>query len=116
MKGAIVYVKLILATCVLSVVSFFANGCAVPDKTHLPGSIMFDVGHEGWVIAEDGKVHAEKTGKGTQSSILGWITSGDSSIEASRNQGEITHISHMDYHASHILGIIGDCTLIVYGK
>ena len=80
------------------------------------GSIMFDVGHEGWVVAEDGKVHAEKTGKGTQSSILGWITSGDSSIEASRNQGEITHISHMDYHASHILGIIGDCTLIVYGK
>lgn len=110
------YSKLISFLACLTVASFAAAGCAVPDTTHLPGSIMFDVGHEGWVVAEDGKVSSTKTGKGTQSSILGWITSGDSSIEASRQAGEINKISHMDYHASHILGIIGDCTLIVYGE
>lgn len=100
------------------VAGFFAaqvSGCATPDRMHLPGSIMLDVGHEGWVVAEDGKVSSAKTGKGTQSSILGWICTGDSSIEASRKQGEITRVSHVDYHSSSLLGLIGDCTLICYG-
>ncbi|MGE0712499.1 MAG: TRL domain-containing protein [Planctomycetota bacterium] len=110
------YSKLINFLACLTVASFVTAGCAVPNTTHLPGSIMFDVGHEGWVVAHDGKVSATKTGKSTQSSILGWITSGSSAIEDARKQGEINKISHMDYHASHILGIIGDCTLIVYGE
>lgn len=92
------------------------TGCAVPNTTHIPGCIMLDVGHEGWISAEDGKVVSTKTGKGTQSSILGWITTGDASIEAARKNGELTRISHVDYHASHILGIIGDCTTIAYGE
>ncbi|MBL4848594.1 MAG: TRL-like protein family [Planctomycetes bacterium] len=102
----------------LTFASFVAAGCAVPDKGHIAGCIMLDVGHEGRVVAHDGKVNATKTGKGTQSSILGWITSGDSSIEFARNAdgADIKQISHIDYHASHILGIIGDCTTIVYGQ
>lgn len=110
------FAKLTAIVFCLATVSFAASGCAVPDTTHLPGSIMLDVGHEGMVVAEDGKVSSAKTGKGTQSSILGWITSGDASIEAARKDGEISKISHIDYHASHILGIIGDCTTIVYGE
>ena len=108
-------IKLLATLVCLATIGFVANGCAVPDRTHISGSLMFDVGHEGWVVAHDGKVSSAKTGKGTQSSILGIINGGDSSIEAARNQGEINKISHIDYHASHILGIIGDCTTIVYG-
>ena len=96
--------------------SAIVSGCAVPDKTHLPGSLMLDVGHEGWVVAENGQVTSTKVGKGTQESILGWITSGDSSLEAARKQGEIARISHVDYHASSLLGLMGDCTTIVYGE
>lgn len=110
------YIKVLITVLCLSFVSFFADGCAVPDKGHLQGSIMLDVGHDGYVVAHDGKVASDKTGKATQSSILGWITSGDSSLEAARKQGELTRISHVDWHASHILGIIGDCTTIVYGQ
>ena len=95
--------------------SFVANGCAVPDVGHIAGSIMLDVGHDGYVVAHDGKVSSTKTGKATQESILGWITSGDSSLEAARTNGELTRISHVDWHGSHILGIIGDCTTITYG-
>jgi hypothetical protein len=111
-----VYSKLFSFIGCLTIASFVTAGCAVPDTSHLPGSIMLNVGHEGWITAHDGKVSSTKTGKGTQGSILGWITDGDSSIEASRQAGEITKISHCDYQASHILGIIGDCTLIVYGE
>lgn len=100
----------------LTFASFVAAGCAVPDKSHIQGCIMLDVGHEGHVVAHDGKVNSTKTGKGTQSSILGWITTGDASIEAARTAGEVNQISHIDYHASHILGLIGDCTTIVYGQ
>tara|TARA_R110002072_G_C7807790_1_gene522185 strand:+ start:369 stop:710 length:342 start_codon:yes stop_codon:yes gene_type:complete len=102
----------------LTFASFVAAGCAVPDKSHIQGCLMLDVGHEGRVVAHDGKVNSTKSNRGTQSSILGWITSGDSSIEAARGpEGEkINQISHIDYHASHILGLIGDCTTIVYGQ
>lgn len=109
------FAKLFATLICVTAVSFAANGCAVPDVGHLPGSIMFEVGHEGWVVAHDGKVSSAKTGKGTQDSILGWIAGGDSSLEAARTDGEINRISHVDYHASHILGLIGDCTTIVYG-
>lgn len=96
-------------------VAFVASGCAVPDKTHLPGCIMLDVGHDGYVVAEDGKVSSTKTGKAMQDSLLGWITGGDSSIEAARTDGEINKISHVDWHSTSLLGLIGDCTTIVYG-
>lgn len=91
-------------------------GCAVPDRMHIAGSLFVNVGHEGWVVAHDGKVASTKTGKATQSGILGVVTTGDSSIEAARKAGDVNRISHIDYHASHILGIIGDCTTIVYGE
>jgi hypothetical protein len=110
------FAKLSALLFAVSAVSYAATGCAVPDKTHLPGSLFFDVGHEGWVVAHDGKVSSTKSGKGTQSSILGVINGGDSSIEAARKDGDINKISHIDYHGSHILGIIGDQTLIVYGE
>ena len=109
------FAKLFATLVCVTAVSFAATGCAVPDIGHLPGSIMLEVGHEGVVVAHDGKVSSAKTGKGTQSSILGWITSGDSSLEAARTDGEINQISHVDYHATHILGIIGDATTNVYG-
>jgi hypothetical protein len=109
-------VKFFSVLALASFVGFQASGCAVPNTTHLPGSLMLDVGHEGWVVAEDGKVASTKSGKGTQESILGWVTSGDASFEAARKNGELVRISHMDYHASHILGIIGECSVICYGE
>lgn len=110
------HVKLFGTLTSLAFVAAAATGCANPDIGHLPGSIMLDVGHEGWVVAHDGKVSSTKSGKGTQDSILGWITGGDSSIEAARTDGEINKISHIDYHASSLLGLIGDVTTIVYGE
>ena len=50
------FAKLTAIVFCLATVSFAASGCATPDKSHMAGSIMFDVGHEGWVVAHDGKV------------------------------------------------------------
>ncbi len=112
-----IFAKLCAFVVAVTAVSFAASGCATPDVGHMAGSIMFEYGQEGRVVAHDGKVSSAKTGKATQESLLGWIGSGDSSIEAARNnaEGGINRISHMDYHASHLLGLIGDCTTIVYG-
>ena len=108
--------KLLSFVAIATFVGAQATGCAVPNTTHIAGSFFLDVGHEGWVIAEDGKVASTKTGKGSQNGILGIATTGDASIEAARHAGGLTRVSHIDYHASHILGIIGECTVITYGE
>ena len=100
----------------LSLACLLATGCAVPDTTHMPGSILLDVGHDGYVVVDDGNVSAAtKVGKATQESILGWITNGDSSIEAARKDGGIGTITHVDWHGYSILGIVGNVTTMVYG-
>ena len=110
------YQKLFAFVALAGLVGAQVTGCAVPNTTHIAGSFFLDVGHEGWVVAHDGKVASTKTGMGTQKGILGIVTTGDGSIEAARKAGELTRISHIDYHGSHILGIIGECSTIAYGE
>ena len=57
------------------------------------------------------------TKKGTAqcTSILGLFATGDASIEAAKQNGGITKITHVDYDASNVLGIYGKYTVTVYG-
>lgn len=57
----------------------------------------------------------DKVGTATVTSILGLITTGDASIEAAARNGGITHISHVDYHTTQVLGIYSTYTVYVYG-
>ena len=93
--------------------SFVTAGCASV-ASPVPGCIMLDVkaAHQ----AHSEMVSTTKVGKATAGHILGWIGSGDASITAACENGEITKISHVDYHSTNLLGIIGDYTTIVYGE
>lgn len=57
-----------------------------------------------------------KVGTSEATSILGWIATGDASIQAAAKSAGIKKISHVDYEGSNILGIYAKHTTIVYGE
>lgn len=57
-----------------------------------------------------------KMGTATCQSVLGLIAQGDCSIEAAMKNGNISKVTHMDWEANNILGIIGNYKLTVYGQ
>lgn len=58
---------------------------------------------------------AGKQGSATCQSILTLLATGDCSFEAAKADGGITTVTHADWKANNILGIIGTYTLTVYG-
>jgi hypothetical protein len=67
-------------------------------------------------VATGTNVNATKTGTAECMSILGLIATGDASLNAAMKNGNITRISHVDWEARNILGIIGNYKLTVYGE
>ncbi len=57
-----------------------------------------------------------KVGTAECTSILGLIAIGDASIETARHNGKISKITHVDWDAMNILGIIGTYKVTVYGQ
>ncbi|NCC72224.1 MAG: hypothetical protein EOM06_02415 [Sphingobacteriia bacterium] len=57
-----------------------------------------------------------KVGTAKATSILGWVATGDASIEAAAKSAGITKIHHVDYHSNAILGIVASFTVYVYGE
>ena len=59
---------------------------------------------------------AGKVGKATCQSILSLVATGDCSIEAAKKNAGITEVTHVDWKANNILGIIGTYTVTVHGR
>jgi len=57
-----------------------------------------------------------KVGTSEATSILGMVATGDASIEAAKNNGGITKVSHVDFNSDNILGVYGKYTTTVYGE
>lgn len=57
-----------------------------------------------------------KVGTAEATSILGIVATGDASINQAAKNGNITSISHVDYHATSILGVYATFTVMVYGE
>ena len=57
-----------------------------------------------------------KVGTASAKSILGWVGTGDASINTAAQNAGITKISHIDYKSSNILGIIATYEVMVYGE
>jgi TRL-like protein family len=57
-----------------------------------------------------------KIGTATCQSVLGLIAQGDCSLETAMKNGHITKVTHVDWEANNILGIIGNYKLTVYGE
>jgi hypothetical protein len=59
---------------------------------------------------------ASKKGEATCTSILGWIATGDCSIEAAAKDGKITRIATVDYKSTNMFGIMATMTTVVRGE
>ncbi len=89
------------------------TGCTPVRNQAVAGSCFLDV-TQPLGFGDNGG--ASKMGKSSASTILGWVGTGDCSINAAAKAGGVSKISWVDYHSKHILGIIGDTTTIVYGE
>ena len=56
-----------------------------------------------------------KTGEACSSSILGWVTTGDSSIAAAAKNGGISRIGTVNHHFTNVIGIVATYCTIVTG-
>jgi hypothetical protein len=56
-----------------------------------------------------------KVGTAQCQSVLSLIAIGDASIEAAKQNGKIKKVTHVDWEAENILGIIGTYKVTVYG-
>jgi len=86
------------------------SGCA----TSVPmGNLMTDITLPVTVSSNGG---GSKTGIAMCESFLGMIARGDCSLEAAKANGGITKVSHVDWKANNLLGIIGKYELHVHGE
>ena len=60
--------------------------------------------------------HWRGGGKAECTSILSLVAIGDACIEAAKQNGRITKVSHVDWEAKNVLGIIDTYRCIVYGQ
>ncbi|HBR99076.1 MAG TPA: TRL-like protein family [Gammaproteobacteria bacterium] len=102
--------KIIRNTIVAGSMAVLA-GCATPFPAGgLFTGTMLPVG----ATANPG--NGAKSGVASCQSFLAMVSIGDCSIETAKRNGGITQVTHMDWKANNILGIIGNYELIVYGN
>jgi hypothetical protein len=97
---------------IVSALVVMFSSCAYV-ATPVTGWIYTDV--QGPITATSNTV-ATKVGTSDATSILGWIASGDASINTAAQKAGIKRISHVDYHSTSILGIFAKFTVYVYGE
>ncbi len=101
-----------LAVAVLGGALLFAGGCAAA-RSPVTGFLYSDVKANDSVTANTA---ATKVGRATATSILGWVATGDCSLDAAKKQGGITKVAHVDYESTSIIGIYATTTTVVYGE
>ncbi|NBC00953.1 MAG: hypothetical protein GVY15_08860 [Bacteroidetes bacterium] len=57
-----------------------------------------------------------KEGRARAVSYLGVIATGDASIRAAMEDGDITEVVYVDYETTFILGLYATFTVVVYGR
>jgi hypothetical protein len=67
-------------------------------------------------VGATSNAEASKTGSAKCTSILALVATGDCSMETAKKNGNITSVTHADWKANNILGIIGNYELIVHGN
>lgn len=89
------------------------TGCAAYSAAPVYGFVMTNVSGP---LAAPSVGSPTKVGRGTMTTILGLIASGDASIESAAKSAGITKIHHVDFESKSTLGIIASWTVVVYGE
>ncbi len=95
---------------IVTVSALMLGGCAT---SYPVGGILTDITLPAGVTEH---AAAKKTGVAKCQSILALVANGDCSIEAAKKDGGITKVSHVDWKANNVLGIIGNYEVRVYGE
>ncbi len=86
-------------------------GCVMPN-----GPVLAPVAQtKSTVAVGDTSVSQEKVGKAKVEGIL-FMASGDATIKAAMDEGNITRIHHVDAEEMNVLGIYARKTIKVYGE
>jgi len=101
-----------LAPLFLIVVAVFVTGCTMVGGP-VAAPIMLDLKGPGEVV--DNSVTWDKTGTAEATGII-CFSSGDASIAAAMQNGDITKVHHVDYESFNILGFYSKWKTIVYGE
>lgn len=88
------------------------SSCAMV-KAPLSGFLYTDVKAPLVATSNSG---ASKVGTSEATSILGWVATGDASIDAAARSAGISKIHHVDEQSTNILGIIAKYKVYVYGE
>ncbi len=106
MKNVIVIVALALAASL--------SGCAGMAFSGTNSGFIYTDSHRGEGAIP--QATGTKKGEACATSILGWVTTGDSSIDTAAKAGGITTIATVDNHLYNILGLYAKYCVIVSGQ
>jgi hypothetical protein len=96
----------------VAIVGLLISSCAMTTSP-VSGFIYTDV--DGPMAVTSNSV-GSKVGTATAKSILGWVGTGNASINEAAKKAGITKISHVDYHSTNILGVYATFEVRVYGE
>ena len=85
-----------------------------PVQSPVAGSIYTE--GQGPKAATSTRVQPTKEGRATAKSILGLLGTGDASIQAAMQNGDISEIHRVDYETVNYLGLYAEFTVVVYGE
>ena len=104
--------KIAIFICLIS--SMTLIGCAGP---YSPGFIFSDINIPACSPDDSsGLQPGSKTGTSEMVNYIGWIATGDASIQAAAKNGGIIKIKTVDVHYTTILGIVNTTTTTVTGE
>ncbi len=95
-------------TLVALVGSLSSCACVLPT-----GALYTEV--QSPVAVGSGDLTYSKVGVSTAKSYVGLIATGDASIRAAMENGNLRTVKFVDYSSKNILGLIGEYTTTVYG-
>ncbi|WP_308762193.1 TRL-like family protein [uncultured Bacteroides sp.] len=106
--------KKMIKLAMAGMVVFGMSSCASISSTPAGmGALYTSVKTDGHVTSNP---CGTKVGTATATNILGWVLTGDASVETAAKSAGIKKISHVDRENMSILGIYGTYKVIVYGE
>lgn len=101
-----------LSLAVIALVSLSLTGCGIVISP-LPAGIYSSV-KWGYIATDASAANKEGTACGT--SILGWVSTGDASVQAAKVAGGISTVASVDHSSKSILGLWAEFCTIVRGS
>lgn len=105
--------KKMIKLAMAGMVVFGLSSCASISSPAGMGALYTSVKTDGHVTSNP---CGTKVGTATATNILGWVLTGDASVETAAKSAGIKKISHVDRENMSILGIYGTYKVIVYGE